>query len=277
MQSRASRKNSSVAQQIGAAGDTLYSLNGVNAPVELVASLEAHGVTVNDNTLIEVRSMQANYMSGNIGTNTVMSDTDEVSTVEKTSLVITNVDGIKVSKTMIMSLDEENVSDSSVSVCTYGNEEIYPFDDNRCYIITTVEYNQFQNPNTFNRQYYQPLAAMLYYFDGDGDVVDYVDMIYNCVGYEYTYPEFEPFNDSWEPYVHQIAIGVENPVHQGIYMEFDCAYPEYRCGDEESEEDDMSFTNSVILTESGFGEHSVVWHIYDGADYVWGSWRIISE
>lgn len=185
------------------------SFSGKDASPALVQSLQKHGVTVDENTLLAVRPS---------GTGT-----------GATELRVTQKEGNLVTDSVFTAFDEngEQLSVPVVATDPPGTnggkvQDIDFFSDGSLIFHVAVHYWIYDDDSSFY-MFVQPRALIFYYYNTGSHVVDYAYVAYVCEGFEHYYPGFESVYPSnvFRTYAHTILIEEDNPEKNYQYFESD--------------------------------------------------------
>ncbi len=210
----------------------LYSIRGAQASNQLTQSLASYNITVNDNTLIEIRP----------------SNVPDSPTV----LHITNAVGSQIQKAIILSIDKNGelqsfpIPNDNSTPTRDGNTgdsgRVNPFNDS-LQLVFMINYNGYSDGFEQNA-YVQPQVAMFIYYDDDNLYnITRLEMDYYAVGTEFTYPGLEPLGDALDICEYHITIDKSSPRPRTYHSESD-PYP----------------SNKVLLVKTSLiGAHNVYW------------------
>ena len=180
--------------------NALYSVTGKKVTGQVEAILKAYEVNVKDKTLIEVLPADA----GN-GANV---------------LVVTNLENNLVSKEMLINLAETGELKPMVEMnedCASpmdGGTVGYDDANHSIVLKATGVYNTYYAQGVV--PYVRPIGSYFMLYDKKGNSVSYVQTIYTCGGYTFSYPAFKDLNtfESWK-----ITVSRDNPSVNTMYSQ----------------------------------------------------------
>lgn len=156
----------------GSSGSVLYHVSGAQASANLRQSLDKYNIAVDSDTSIDVVSTSAENGSQ--------------------ILVVTDVDGETMTKSVIMALDENGDINtvslperSAASTAGYAGDEIEFIANDSFVVVWAIQCIQGVKTGYY---YYQPMYAEMIYYNNGGHTVEKAEMVIECSGIELTYP-----------------------------------------------------------------------------------------
>lgn len=221
--------------------NALRSITGNQASQSLRQCLAEYDIVVNNNTLLEV--IPSGIENGT------------------TALLVTNVEGSRVTTNYMFALDDNgdvlSVSEPTTgdySLCAAVGDEEDPFYDGSFRCVWTVRYNSVRFSGRFCTQ---PEYAQFVYFNSGGHTVQSVEMRYITTGEGYTYPGGVYLGQTLN--THTIRISPSSP-RSNLYYVSENAYR----------------TDRAICTEFP-GSHKVEFYFTINNRDIWGDYILLSN
>ena len=179
-------------------------VSGKELSEDALAFLEKNGVVINDSSVIRITDVKQETES----------DVDNGQAI----VIVNNNDGVETTEVVLM-IDSEG---NAPSICTAdlrkvptgmkagGSADFPPLSWDGRYVIHAVAVY-----NTPGSSFYQPTGAYFHYTKYQTCTVSYIQVLYFCDGFPYTYPGLVDLNLSET--VHNIYVTRYNPVAGTMY------------------------------------------------------------
>lgn len=191
--------NASAAQETGNSAEReTFTVKGRAASSAMVEMLEEEGITVTEDTVIELVPLS----SAESGVSTQSADEGNV-------LVITNQEGTVVRKDVLLPVTDNGIGFTSMDEVMARASNSYDYKLDKAMVRGTAFYEQYVNVI----YYYRPLKVEFFVRKYQPCDVSSVGVTYTCCGGEHTYPNLEFVKIT----THNITIRQNDPVVMKVY------------------------------------------------------------